>query len=348
MNERPKQGSEIGKDRIKADLRKIGVAKGSHVAVALSLKSIGHVTGGADTVIDALLEAVGPKGTIMMHTFTNLFPLSKIPNDYHFAQSTKPNTGLVPRNFLKRPETIRSRHPAVSVAAAGKLAKYLTKDHDERSEPYLPYQKLAQINGKYLAIGIGNRLVGIRHEAQRMAGLWVVPMLVGTQYLNRDGVRTLFVWALPPCVKNAPQLVPPIEEMGIIKRGKIGNAPSIIAPAKELIETMANFLKKDPTLNLCDDIFCLQCRELEKRMGLYSKIVNQRLFQRNLFTRKLIEQRNKMILKKYSYVSYAESSRKNRIDLINLLEYPPSRIVRLITFILQRLKWNRESDISQG
>jgi aminoglycoside 3-N-acetyltransferase len=336
MNEKPKQGSEIGKDRIKADLRKIGVAKGSHVAVALSLKSIGHVKGGADTVIDALLEAVGPEGTIMMHTFTGLFAISKIPTDYLFDQSTEPNTGLVPRNFLKRPETIRSHHPAVSVAAAGKLAKYLTKDHNEHSEPYLPYQKLAQINGKYLAIGIGNRLVGIRHEAQRRAGLWIVPMLVGTQYLNREGVRALFVWSLPPCVKNAPQLVPLIEEMGIIKRGKIGNAPSIITPAKELIDTMANILKKDPTLNLCNDIFCLQCRELERSMDLYSKIDNPKLFQRNLFTRKLIELRNKMILEKFSYVSYVESSRKNKIHLINLLEFPPSRIVRLANFILQR------------
>jgi aminoglycoside 3-N-acetyltransferase len=338
MNDKPKQPqrSEIRKDRIKADLRKIGVTKGSHVAVALSLKSIGYVKGGPDALIDALLETVGPQGTIMMHTFTPLYPLSKIPSNYIFDQSTEPNTGLVPRKFLKRKETLRSRHPAVSVAAAGKHAKYLTKDHNENSDPFLPYQRLAQINGKYLAIGIGNRLVGIRHHAQRRAGLWIVPMLVGTQYRNTEGAPKLFVWSLPPCIKKAPQLVPTIEKIGIIKRGKIGNAPSIITPAKELIEAMTNALKKNPTLNLCDDIFCLQCRELERRMKLYQKIANPKLFQRNLFTRKLIETRNKLILKKYSYVSYTDPSTKNRIDLINLLEYPPPRIVRLANSILQK------------
>jgi aminoglycoside 3-N-acetyltransferase len=338
MNYKPKQPqrSEIGKDQIKADLRKIGVTKNSHIAVALSLKSIGYVKGGPDAFIDALLEAVGPEGTIMMHTFTNLYPLSEIPTNYTFDQRTDPNTGLVPRQFLKRKETIRSKHPALSVAAAGKFAQYLTNDHNEHSEPYLPYQRLSQINGKYLAIGIGNRLVAIRHQAQRRAGLWIIPMLVGAQYLSTRGARELFIMSLPPCVKKSPQLVPTIEKAGIIKRGKIGNAASIIAPAKALIEAMTNALKKDPTLNLCDDIFCLQCRELERRMKLYPKIANPKLFQRNQFTRKLIETRNKLILKKYSYVSYTDPSTENRIDLINLLEFPPPRIVRLSNSILQR------------
>ena len=335
MKEKLKQPSEIGKDRIKADLRKIGVTKGSHVAVALSLKSIGYVKGGADTLIDALLEAVGSEGTIMMHTFTGLYPMSKIPSN-NINQSTDPSTGLVPRIFLKRQQTIRSHHPALSVAAAGKLANYLTKDHNESSEPYLPYQRLTQIKGKYLSIGLGNRLVGIRHEAQRRAGLWIVPMIVGTQYITAEGKRKLFFLTLPPCVKTAPQLVPKIEKTGRIKRGKIGDAPSIIAPAKELLEAITNILKKDPTLNLCDDIFCLQCRELERRMNLYHKIANPKLFQRNLFVRNFITTRNKLILKKYNKLSYSNKSSKNRIEAITLLEFPPSYILRLAKIIFKK------------
>jgi aminoglycoside 3-N-acetyltransferase len=336
MKEKPKQRSEIGKDRIKADLRKIGVTKGSHVAVALSLKSIGYVKGGADTLIDALLEAVGSEGTIMMHTFTALYPMSKIPSNNISNQSTDPSTGLVPRIFLKRQQTIRSHHPALSVAAAGKLANYLTKDHNENSEPYLPYQRLTQIKGKYLAIGLGNRLVGIRHEAQRRAGLWIVPMIVGTQYITDEGKRKLFFLTLPPCVKTAPQLVPKIEKTGRIKRGKIGDAHSIIAPAKELLEAITNILKKDPTLNLCDDIFCLQCRELERRMNLYQKIANPKLFQRNLFVRNFITARNKLILKKYNQLSYSNQSSKNRIEALTLLEFPPSYILRLAKLIFKK------------
>jgi aminoglycoside 3-N-acetyltransferase len=336
MKEKLKRRSEIGKDRIKADLRRIGVTKGAHIAVALSLKSIGYVKGGADTLIDALLETVGSDGTLVMHTYTGLYPMSEISSNNIFNQSTDPVTGLVPRIFLKRQQTIRSHHPALSIAAAGKLAYYLTKDHNENSEPYLPYQRLTQIKGKYLAIGLGNRLVGIRHEAQRRAGLWIVPMIVGTQYITAEGKCKLFLLTLPPCVKTAPQLVPKIEKTGRIKRGKIGDAPSIIAPAKELLEAITNLLKKDPTLNLCDDIFCLQCRELERRMNLYQKIANPRLFQRNLFVRNIITARNKLILKKYNHLSYSNQSSKNRIKAISLLEFPPSQILRLAKLIFKK------------
>jgi aminoglycoside 3-N-acetyltransferase len=329
--------AKIEKEQVKDDLRKIGVTKGSHLLVALSMKSIGLVKGGPNALIDALLETVGSEGTIMMNAFTSIFPVSRIPSDYVFDRfSTVPNTGLVPREFVKREETVRSRHPHLSVAAAGKFAEYLTADHDERSGPYLPYQRLAQIDGKCLFIGIGDRLVGIRHEAQRRAGLWIVPMYFGVQYSDSTGTCKLFVQALPPCVKRAPQLVPSFERMGIIERGKIGNALSIIASARELIDAMVKVLKSDPTLNLCDDIFCLQCRELERRMKLYKRIVNPRLFQRNLLIRKVIALRNRLVLSKYSYVSYRDSFRPERIGIRNFLEYPFPRIVRLVNFIFDR------------
>ena len=57
---------EISKRQIIDDLKQLGVEEGDHLAVALSLRSIGHVVGGPKTFIEALLEVVGPNGTIMM------------------------------------------------------------------------------------------------------------------------------------------------------------------------------------------------------------------------------------------------------------------------------------------
>ena len=68
---------EFTKDDIVEDLRNSGVNKGDHLAVALSFKSIGYVEGGPDAFIDALIEAIGPNGTIMMPTFTSHFHLLK-------------------------------------------------------------------------------------------------------------------------------------------------------------------------------------------------------------------------------------------------------------------------------
>ena len=47
------------------DLRNLGIKEGDVVITHSSLKSMGNVEGGADTVIDALIEAVGSEGTVL-------------------------------------------------------------------------------------------------------------------------------------------------------------------------------------------------------------------------------------------------------------------------------------------
>jgi len=44
-------------------------------------------------------------------------------------------------------------------------------------------------------------------------------------------------------------------------------------------------LKKNPALNLCHDISCLWCRELERRLDLYARIEHPAYFQRNRLIR---------------------------------------------------------------
>ena len=204
---------QVSKQQLINDLKRIGVCQGDHLAVTLSLKSIGYVQGGPNSFIDALLEVVGSKGTIMMNTYTRSVSILSIKPDFVFDPKTSaPYTGLVPKTLLKRKNTIRSKHPNCSIAANGYLAEYLTKDHDEKANAFLPYEKLAKINGKYLCIGIGNRLVAIRHEAQRRANLFTVPIFLGVYYKNAKGKKELFTWKIPPCTKNLHKIVPKVEE----------------------------------------------------------------------------------------------------------------------------------------
>jgi aminoglycoside 3-N-acetyltransferase len=324
FSEHPK----ITKEQIKRDLARMGISKGDHVGVTLSFKSIGFVDGGPDAFIDALLEVVGPTGTIMMNAFTLSFPITEIPYDYVFdPESTVPYTGLAPRTFVKREASVRSRHPVGSVVAFGRLAEYLTDGHDESTNTYLPYERLAQVNGKYLCIGLGDSLVAIRHEAQQRAGLFIVPMFVGSLYKNKKGETKLFVWVHPPCHENLPTLVPKVEKMGIIKRSKIGEAASIVAPASQLLDAMTALLKEDPTLTLCNNIFCFRCRELERRMNLYGRIANPLFFQKSMFMRILLSLRNKLILRRYSYVSFCNTTCKQKVTPRIFLDIVLRRIV---------------------
>ena len=58
----------ILKEEIVQKLREVGLEKSDVVMVHTSLKRMGYVCGGAQTVIEALMEVVGENGTIMMPT----------------------------------------------------------------------------------------------------------------------------------------------------------------------------------------------------------------------------------------------------------------------------------------
>ena len=94
---------EISKQHLIDDLAKMGLKNGDHLGVGLSLKSIGYVNGGPKTIIEALLEVLGPSGTLMMNAYTEFFYLAEVRlgwTDYVFDhRSTRVNTGIVPETF---------------------------------------------------------------------------------------------------------------------------------------------------------------------------------------------------------------------------------------------------------
>ncbi|MCW4001304.1 MAG: AAC(3) family N-acetyltransferase [Candidatus Bathyarchaeota archaeon] len=296
---KPDTSSVVTRERLIDDFKRIGLSEGDTVAVTLSLKSIGYIEGGADTFIDALLQAVGAQGTIMMNAYTQSFPASEIQSNYVFdPKTTPPYTGVAPKMLLKRKAAVRSLHPTCSVVALGKNAHYLTQSHNEKARPYMPYSLLAQINGKYLSIGNGNNLVAIRHEAQYNAGL---PRFLrsGVQYRNVQGEIGLFVWEHAPCEKNLHRLVPRLDRLGFMQHGKIGGADAVLMVASDFLENQSAMLRADPALNSCGDILCVQCRETERKMNLRN-FAEPRFFQRSLLMRKVLQMRNHMVIMRNS------------------------------------------------
>ena len=61
-------------------LANVGVKKGQTIMVHTSLSSLGFVCGGAQIIIEALLETVGDEGTIMMpaQSWKNLDPTAGV------------------------------------------------------------------------------------------------------------------------------------------------------------------------------------------------------------------------------------------------------------------------------
>jgi len=59
----------IDQQQIIEALRAIGIERGAVIVVHSALSQLGYVQGGAEGLIDALLEAVGPEGTVLMPSF---------------------------------------------------------------------------------------------------------------------------------------------------------------------------------------------------------------------------------------------------------------------------------------
>ena len=59
---------------IESGLRRLGLEEGQIVEVHSSLSSFGRVNGGPETVINALMNVVGPEGAIVM----SAYPVSKV------------------------------------------------------------------------------------------------------------------------------------------------------------------------------------------------------------------------------------------------------------------------------
>lgn len=155
-------------------LKRVGVGGGQTVMVHASLSSLGFVCGGAQVVIEALLESVGAEGTIMMpaQSWKNLDPAAGVhweePEEWWQAirdhwpaynrEITPTNTmGAVAEMFRKWPGTLRSGHPARSVAAKGKHAPYLTGEHTLSNifGDGSPIGKLYELDGYVLLMGVG-------------------------------------------------------------------------------------------------------------------------------------------------------------------------------------------------
>lgn len=164
----------ILKQGLLAAFREVGMQPGMTVMVHTSLSSMGYVCGGAPTVIEALLEAVGSEGTIMMPTqsWKNHDPEVGVhpevgedewqtirdnwpPYDKHTTPTQ--TMGAVAELFRQWPGSLRSDHPARSITANGKYAAYLTENHDLSNifGAGSPIGRLYELDGYVLLIGVG-------------------------------------------------------------------------------------------------------------------------------------------------------------------------------------------------
>ena len=264
----------ISRTELVNDLKKLGVQKGDILNVKCSMRSIGKIEGGAATLIDALLEAVGEDGTIITDSFIHVYKANvaeKKPLSDDFSESY---CGVLANEMLKHRQVVRSKHPVQKFAAIGKLAKELCENHTDESYAYDILRIIALKGGKNLKIGGDVQVpgVGTTHVAIGLLRIRQRRPLLGV-YFMKNGKKTFFRrdWA-GICEPSLLKFYPFYEKNGnIISRGKVGNADSMLSSMAGTLKTEYDILKKNPSFLDCGDPFCIDC-QLNWQYGRGTKI----------------------------------------------------------------------------
>ncbi|PWV95241.1 aminoglycoside 3-N-acetyltransferase [Paenibacillus cellulosilyticus] len=245
------------------DLRQLGLQPGDQILVHSSLSSMGWVCGGAQAVIQALLEVVGEEGTIIMPAQSTdwsdpaewaLPPVPKEWIDIIYREMPAFDPAITPTRCMGRiaelfrtyPRTIRSNHPQVSFCANGKHAAYLMAGHPLTPQfgSDSPLGKLYEINAKVLLLGVDYDSCTSFHLAETMLSHMPTKQM-GTAMIE-NGERawkwfTDYAYDSDDFIALGEQY----EAQHQVKQSKIGQAVSKVLELQQAIPFATDWLKQN-------------------------------------------------------------------------------------------------------
>lgn len=240
--------------KLAGDLRDLGLRDGAVVIVHSSLSGLGWVDGGVDAVIDALLAAVGERGTVLFPTLTGTDRDGPEDPPVVDLMATPCWTGAIPEASRHRAGAVRSIHPTHSVTAIGALTKAFTAGHERSRTPcdeHSPYSRLMEEGGHILLLG------GVTHESNTT--LHALEELAGAPYHlqdeETDGVvilpggervtvrNRLHLWRWERDFLKVDAL---IQQAGMSRSGRVGESTSTLVSAAGLKQVVLPLLRDDP------------------------------------------------------------------------------------------------------
>jgi aminoglycoside 3-N-acetyltransferase len=250
---------DVTGNEIVAAIRSLGVAPGDLLLAHSSLKSFGHVAGGADTVVEALIDTVGPTGTAFVPVFNY---------DVHpFEVSSTPSVlGAITEAFRKDPRASRSLHPTHSIAGIGPDAQQILAGHD-RVHPFgpgSPCWKLWKQDSWILLIGVDHRASSMIHVAEEYANLPYVDRNRVARVIRNGQIEEVTV-RKPGCDFAFNRIDPILRKRGRIFEKRVGAARLALMRASDCVDAATELLQDNPAVLLCtlpDGGVCDEARDL--------------------------------------------------------------------------------------
>jgi aminoglycoside 3-N-acetyltransferase len=261
----------VTRDDVRAGIRELGLA-GLPLCVHSSLRSFGRVEGGADTVVDAILD----EGcTLLVPTFSYWLYLVVPPEGMRPARNgwdygephespgagrifdPESNTvsqtmGAIPAAVLARPVRVRGRSPICSFAAVGPLAERLVSPQ-RALDVYPPLRLLAASDGWVVLMGVGLERMTLIHLAEERAGRTLF-----RRWANGPDGRPMEV-EVGGCSEGFGALEPVLAPLA--RETTVGESRWRAFPAKAAIDAAAAAIRERPELTACPRPGCLRCAD---------------------------------------------------------------------------------------
>lgn len=252
--------------KLRQTFRAIGVRRGSVLCVQSSLSQFGYVPGGAKTLVEALLEVLGPRGTLCVPTHS----LSLLGTEPYDRQHSRSVVGAVSEYFLRHPGVIRSPHPTHSVAALGPAARALTRLPNPDSAPMARdgfWGKLYDAAGDVLLL-CPIRSATIFHVGEAWAGV-PQPSLIAHRKDENGRRRIVTIPQAPWHTDHFPStLADPLLQQKIMRSAILGDGTIHFAPAQAMADISEAVNRANPlaSLGLNGACACFYCQAV--RQGL--------------------------------------------------------------------------------
>lgn len=249
----------LSRQTIAKGLGALGLPGGAVVLVHSALSSLGWVEGGAETVVDAFLERLGPAGTLVVPTL----PFRGSQYDYLrqdplFDPDTTPSLmGRITEAVRLRPNALRSWHPSHSVSAIGPAAALLTAP--QRGDPWLtfgpesPFGRLLELDGFLCLLGVTHRSSTFLHavEEQNALDYFVMPETLTARVVRGGQIQRIRTSVGRPGVRRAfDQIEPLLLAEGALIIGTVGAATVRLMRARAVMEIVSAALRRQPYLLL--------------------------------------------------------------------------------------------------
>ncbi|WRS29306.1 AAC(3) family N-acetyltransferase [Actinomycetaceae bacterium MB13-C1-2] len=242
------------------DLGSWGVPREATLLIHSSMKSIGQVQGGADSVIETLSSFFDP-GLLVLPTHTWM---SVHQDGDVFDVETSPScVGVLPDIFRGRNDVIRSWHPTHSVAVRGADAEEFT-DGEQLARTPCPkdgvYGRLLDREAYIAFLGCPMTKNTYVHGVEEWARVPNRIASEATQLSVRtpegeiiDAPQFMHKAPIDDVSSNYGKLQEPLSRFGLLHQGRFGDATVLVTTARGVFDLTAHLLAQDPDLFLTSE-----------------------------------------------------------------------------------------------